>query len=325
MKPTLKIGMAVGFSFLVAIFYWLSFAAVYAVESTSATSTNDQTKPVCGLETALTSLLKIKDSDMEPTERDKSELTARKNVVTEIVNCSLLELEAFKARLDKLDLKHNDKKDSLLREKFYGDIDASKFYFSNVNDKLISSLDIVGIKELAKNIAAWRASYYVPVVSKMNNFVLMLENEQAIKTAKARFGKISFSLSAVRLSESTDIKNLLNKSTEHINKATELNKQAHDLAWNVDLIFDNASSSPTSTADIATSSEATTSVESATSTEATSTDEAVTNSTSTPETATSTPSTDKILPLIKDSLMELKTAYTNYLAISGLVKKYLGL
>jgi hypothetical protein len=286
-----------------------SSAMAETISSTPAIVSSD--KSDCKLQTALDALLRVKDSDFLPGDRAKAELSARKDVISQIAACSVIELDNFKKRLNDLGLKNNDEKDRLLKEKFLGDVDAAKFYFNKVNDGLSDKAELEAVKELAKNIALWRESFYVPALLKINDFLLILENAQAIKTAQNRFDKITFSLSAVKLDEVIEIKDLLDKSSAHIKRGAELNRQAHDLIWNVDLIFNNASSSPSSTA----SAVATTTLE----------EPVALESTSTAEVASTTDALPKILPLVKDSLMELRKAYAAYLSISGIVKKYLGL
>ena len=271
----------------------------------------------CKLDDALKTLLTVKDSDVSSKERDQAELKARKDVLAQIIICSRVEINAFKKRLNDFDLKDNDKKDGLLRDKFLVDIDTAGSYFKDVSDHLSGDLDLAGVKTLAKEFSTWRETFYVPALSNMNDFTLLIQSEQAIKTARARFDKISFSLGAVKLNTATDIKKLLDESDGYIKKGAELNKQAHALAWSANLIFDNsfdsASSSPTSTASTATSSDDAASGTTASSTEV--------NATSPPEVQPVQP----ILPLVRDSLNELKKAYGNYLSISNIVKKYLGL
>lgn len=297
-----------------AIFLAISFLMISPVAAAENVSSTQPVTPLtakdCKLQDSLDALLKIKDSDISSEERNRAELGAREDVISQIVVCSSVELDAFKKRLTDLDLKDSDEKDRLLRDKFLGDIDAGKFYFSKTNDKLASDLELQDIKELARNIALWRESFYVPALSNINDFILVIEDAQAIKTARARFDKISFSLSAVKLNEVIEIKDLLGQASQHIQKGAELSKQAHDLIWDIDLIFNSASSSPTSTPATTTDSDTFT-LNDATSTMV--------------ETASSTDTSPRVLPLVKDSLIELRKAYVAYLSISGIVKKYLGL
>lgn len=284
--------------------------AVFAVSDTSTPANSNQSQEECKLQDAFDILLKVKDSDSSLKNRDQTEINARKDVVKEIIICSNLELDAFKKRLGDLNLKDNDKKDELLKNKFLGAIDAAKSYFTDLTNELSHDLDISGVKKLAQDLSIWRDIYYTPTLTGINDFALVIQNQQAIKTARTRFDKISFSLSAVKLNEVQEIKNLLASSNAHIKKGIDLNTQAHNLIWNTDIVAYNASSSPTST-----EMNATTSVE----------DAAILNSTSTAETSISTESRVIVLPLIKDSLSELKKAYADYILISNIVKKYLGL
>ncbi|MDP3956759.1 MAG: hypothetical protein Q8P97_02070 [bacterium] len=313
-----------GAAIFCSVFYLSLFAAVggtslgvpmaLAEDATGTPPTSAPSGADCKLEDALKALLDVKDSDLSPPDRDQAELNARKGVLSQIVICSEVELGTFKKRLTDLDLKSNDKKDELLRDKFLGDIGTIGSYFSDINNRLAGDIDLEGVKALAKEFSEWRETFYIPTLSNLNDFALVIQNQQAIKTARARFDKIFFSLSAVKLNNTTDIKKLLNESDGYIKKGAELNEQAHALAWTVNLIFDNASSSPTSTAVTTTSSSTATS----TTINASST---ALNATSTPEVQPAQP----ILPLVRDSLGELKKAYGDYLAISNIVKKYLGL
>lgn len=291
---------------LIGSFFILSSAM--AVSETSTPVGSQQDPKECGLQDALEALLKVKDSDPSLRDRDQTEINARKDVIKEIVTCSNLELEAFKKRLEDLNIKDSDARDGTLKNKFMDATDAIKAYLASTTDQLAKDLDLPLVKKLAKELSDWRDTYYIPALTGINDFALVIQNQQAIRTARVRFEKISFSLSAVKLNEVQEIKNLLESSNAHIKKGSELNTQAYNLIWNTNINLAIATSSPTST-----EMNATTSTE----------DVVALNSTSTAETSTSTEPRATALPLIKDSLGELKKAYADYILISGIVKKYL--
>jgi hypothetical protein len=144
------------------------------------------------------------------------------------------------------------------------------------------------------------------------------ETLDATDTAKARYDKIYSTLSAFRLSESPDIKKLLSDSDTLIRESGELNTKAHDLILNTDYVFQLSTSTATTTPSATSTSAEPTST-------ATSTPGASSTSPTASSTATSTPpQSDDVSSLIKASLGKIKDTYTNYLAVSKLVKKIIG-
>ena len=308
----------------------ITFSFYQASAATEATTTNSIGSE-CQLDKALNRLLEVKDSDLATGEREAAELSARKDLLGEIIICSSIEIDALRAKLSGLDLSKNNERDSLLRNKFEGDLDAAAFYYHAATDSLDKTeLTLDEVKTAAKDMLAWRESFYAPLITKVNNFLLVIESAEAIKTAKTRFQKISSTLGAVKLREVREIKRLLNESDTLIKKSEELNGEAHGLVWSIESVFE----SPSSTA--ATSSEETgglTGKDKTPTTIATSTDETQPLDEiglASGETASTTPKAapkaeDQVLTLVKESLGNIKGAYANYLAISSLVRKILGL
>lgn len=286
-----------------------------ALTSTANAASSSDDKLVaqeCKLNEALDKLLSTKDSDLPAADKETAEFDARKEVLNQIVVCSEKEIGDFKARLSNLDLSKNDRKDLLLREKFLGDLDAASFYYEKTKEKLGENLTLDGIKNLAVDILAWRDNFYTPAVSRINDFTLVVGSEQAVKTAKSRFQKISTTLGAIRLSGVSEIKRLLKDSDSLISRAEELNGRAHEMTWEIDQVFDTAvnSSTPASTSSASLKNKEIT------------TDSAIVSGAAANE-ATSTK--NEVLSSVKESLSNLKKAYANYLDISNLVKKILGL
>jgi|SRR3989344_1914842 len=308
----------------------ITFSFYQALAATEATTT-DSAGSECQLDKALNRLLEVKDSDLETGEKEAAEFSARKDLLEEIIICSSIEIDALKAKLFGLDLSKNNERDALLHNKFEGDLDAAAFYYRTTTEGLNKTeLTLDEIKAAAKGMLAWRESFYAPLITKVNNFLLVIENAEAIKTAEIRFQKISSTLGAVKLREVREIKRLLSESDALIKKSVALNGEAHSLVWSIESVFE----SPSSTA--ATSSEETgelTEKDKTLTTIATSTDETRSldeNGLAAGETASTTPKAapraeDRVLPLVKESLGNIKGAYANYLAISGLVRKILGL
>lgn len=179
-------------------------------------------------------------------------------------------------------------------------------YYDSERDLLSGegSIDSEKITSIAKDFKEWRESTYLPLVSQIQNFVLLKQEIKAIQVAEKRLQKVNENLVALGFNpDGKDFSKYILKAKTSIGEASKLNKEAEDLfvSLHVALSADTATSSP---------NEATLS---ATSTHGT-------NATSTPPSPS--PATS-IKDLIKSSLDKIRDAYQSFLDVSGLVRKLL--
>src|SRR3989344_4676580 len=268
-----------------------ALAADKAASSTASSSDAGTADQTCELNQALDTLIAIKDSNIDTQLKAQAELDARKKLLEQTVICSEDEIGSLRDRVNGLSLSSDNEKN--LKDSILKDLDVAISYYEEQGKKITDKASVGDVKQQANDVLAWRASFYDPLVFKVNDFYLITAGGQSIKTAESRFQKIQNTLNALGLGNVEKIKSLLNDSAGYTEDAKDASRKASDLFWNN---INNPSSTPTTT---------TLSVD------------ASSSPTSTTE---KTP-----LSLMQTALLKIKAAYNNYLTISDVVKKILGL
>ncbi|MDP1689098.1 MAG: hypothetical protein Q8L47_03125 [bacterium] len=335
MTQTLRrVGGKIFFSALALSLVVFSGGVNFAKAET-ATTTAQESAPVCELNKALNELLVIKDGSLTGIARDRAEFKARKAVVTQTIICADIEIAGTEASLTGLTLVAPE--DEALRTQFLTSLNASKDQYAIYSDAIATSTGLFDIKNLAEDILTWRKNEYIPLLGQINDFILVISNEQSTKIARARFDKISSTISILRLSNVASIKSLLDGASALTTKADKLNTEAHLLvsAYFVPIPAYSTSSpseilsnktwegKPPTGTDMLYATGTPVFIDSG----FTNTQAVIEN---TDNKATSTPklistSTPTVVSLVKLSIISLKGAYTNYLKISVLVRNILGL
>jgi len=288
---------------------WLvfSFSMVKAAEIKTVSENT------CNIEKSFNDFLEIRDNNkLEKEQKDKEVFTARKNLLENIISCSIKEINDTKTDLS--NLKNLDEKNSSIKDYLNNKFD---YLLSSLKDKdaefQISLEDEDKIKTIAEDLLNWRENEYSDNLKNATNFSLTFKEDEIIKIAEARWQKISSSIKSLLSLKNKEITSLLQESSDKIKAAKDLNKKAYD-----DLISliekqrkeeDKINEIPPLEEAIITSSEK----------------EIPMLQTETSSTASSTPAvTTTPGDNIKESLNKIKDVYQNFFKISSLVKKILG-
>ena len=296
------------------------------------TSTSPVTENVCALQSMLQELLAAKEASSTPIDaKEERERTARLNVLKETIKCMGTEILVISEKLQLLNLNANSERDRLLRDKYAGDFGAASLYLDDIESNITDDMMAENIKQLAADALSWRESFYLPLLARTNDFLLVIESEAAVRTANARYERIFLALQTVRLSELRRIKPLLEDAKSALLRAERINAAAHERIGSLESLFGSTSSTGATTTSVdindATPTSSSTPLDSASSTMATSTPAMIAQSfepssatSSEPEAATPQP---LVINLVKESLQEVKRAYDNYLEISKTVRSLL--
>ncbi len=172
-----------------------------------------------------------------------------------------------------------------------------------------SSVDAAKIKRIAEDFKSWRDATYIPLVTQIQDFILLKQEAKAIQIASLRLQKINENLSSLGYApQGKHFGALVASAGRAIADAANLNRKAAT-AFVAQYVV-------TSTNEMATGTATSIPIQSATSTPS-----------STAQHATSTlPSQPaiSIKDVIRSSLDRIKGAYQNFIDISNLVRKLLG-
>ena len=310
------------------IFFALAFAYSFCLiglslaKAETATSTIPEVAPACELNKAVDELLSIKDGALTGLARDRAEFKARKAVIEQTIICAPEEINQIKEKLEGLVLETPE--DEGMRTQFLASLVTSEESYAKFSEAVSTSIGLTDIKKLAEDILEWRKNDYVPLLSKINDFILVINNEQSIKIARARFDKIKSTITILRLSSVPSIKSLLVESSKLTEKADKLSSDAHKLVLKFYVPTEILSTESTSSVMLVA-----TGTQSLASTTANSSgtvkeikkgiESGIIESTPMPT------STSTVVSLVKSSIGSLKSAYNNYLKISVTVRNILGL
>ncbi len=178
-------------------------------------------------------------------------------------------------------------------------------YYDSERDLLSdpNSVTAEDITTIAKHFKEWRESEYFPLVSKVQDFVLIKQEEKAIQTAEKRLEKVNENLASLGISSNNkSISKYLSKAKSLIDSASELNGEAADLFISRYIA--------TSTEEMAFSTSTPTSTSTSSSSDVNAN-------------ATSTPPLTSVKDLVRLSLDAVKGAYQSFIDVSGLVRKLL--
>ncbi len=211
--------------------------------------------------------------------------------------------------------------------------------YYDAEDQLVNGTSTIttgDIKQIAADFENWRGATYLPLVEQIQDFLLVSQEADAVKTASTRRTKIMNDLNNLGLPAVTNSKTIngdLDDAGKMISAAGELNKQAADLFF--DLYANATSSKPNAESATGTPSStvsleatpldltATSSASGAASSTATSTDLSA-SSTAPVGQATTTVATSSnsisIKGLVKASLDRIRNAYQDFIDISNLVR-----
>ncbi len=264
-----------------AVVFALAFLVVSYPGSATAESAPAVQKVLENTKAYLDDLVTAKDDN---TSNDLSLKIETFKQVLDLSSAETKDLEFKLLTADKEERFEAWKKDSLDK------LARALAYYDSERDLLSDSNSITAedITNIAKHFKEWRESEYLPLVSEVQDFILIKQEMKAIQTAGKRLDKVNENL--VSLGISSDNKNIskyLSKAKSFINSASKLNDEA---------------------ADLFVSRYISTSTEEATSTDAN---------------ATSTPPLTSVKDLVRSSLDAVKGAYQSFIDVSGVVRRLL--
>jgi hypothetical protein len=155
----------------------------------------------------------------------KAELTARREILDILVNCSAEEAQKMQLTLREMTTK--DDEISFVKAQFsnrYG----SAFEFFDSKKRLVAELNLQGSKDMAKEIKEWRAENYAPLSEETANLILWIKNQDLFVTARGRLDRITETVKRFNLQDDEDMAKLLEETTADLVKAEEQNQAAKE-------------------------------------------------------------------------------------------------
>lgn len=152
----------------------------------------------------------------------KSELAARRSLLSQTIVCAKSETESLKANLNDAVI---DPSFQVTRSQLSDKLDSSAAYY-DIELAKVNTAGIGGTKAIAKEILAWRAGTYAPLAANVSNFILWSENQTLFSVADDRLAQIGNLAASVPFSENSQLQSDFQAATVSLQTAESKNSEA---------------------------------------------------------------------------------------------------
>lgn len=192
------------------------FLGLYVTNTTKLA----QAEEACDLGKKLETYTEILKKPDYSNEGIKKELSARKDLLGSSIEC---------AKLDVLSLKNSLQKSPTtvagnLRENLLGSLEEASEYYDQKKE-MIEGLGVQGIKDLSKEIYAWRESTFSVLAKRIKNYLVWQENQDIFTKTEDRLKQINGIISSLKMLDDPDLQNSLHKASVNLLNAKEENNK----------------------------------------------------------------------------------------------------
>lgn len=169
-------------------------------------------------------LASLQEKSRAGLESVRAELALRKRILTATLACSTSDARMLEESIAKLEL--TDPNLQPVRERELQNVrEAIAFYESK--NAAVSTQGIRGTQDIARNVADWRASNYLPLKARVEGLILWTKNQEFFSSAEKRLTQIQKTVSRLQLNENKEVVDLLSQAEEDLSSATKLNASIH--------------------------------------------------------------------------------------------------
>ncbi|MCS6789290.1 MAG: hypothetical protein NZ484_01885 [Patescibacteria group bacterium] len=173
----------------------------------------------------------LNNQNLDYLTRYNKELSLRKEILSNIFECLILESKNYIDVLNKLNIVKPAVGE--MRNKLINELNKSIDYYKFRKDQ-IQSLSLDGLKYTAKSLKEDRESKFIPLNKIINNFILWNKNEELFNLAQNRVIEIEKIINILKSKNNQEIENLFNDIVQKLK--ISLNK--HNNAYNAIDSFD---------------------------------------------------------------------------------------
>jgi len=179
--------------------------------------------PKCQFNAEISQLNKLLLNQNDNQSGVMTELKLRKDILLRTLICGTEEFGTLRAKL--VDLNPINDEAKTIKSRLIKNIDEiSKFYGEQQNK--IGDLGIRGTKDTARATLDWRKANYLPLATKIENFLAWHKNQAMFKSAEDRFVNIRSTIQALKLVEDDGITPIFEEAEGNLKAAAEANNQA---------------------------------------------------------------------------------------------------
>ncbi|MDD2654843.1 MAG: hypothetical protein PHI86_07055 [Candidatus Omnitrophica bacterium] len=198
-----------GFLAMLAVFYPLSIPKAAKAED------------ICNLsEKYKTYTEAVKANDYSEEGLNK-ELLARKDLLSDSIDCAKLDVDSLKESLSK----SPENVSGNLRNDLLTSLEEASSYYDQ-KKLMLDNLGIQGLKDIARSIHTWREDKFSVLAKRIKNFLVWEENQDIFTKTEERLKQITNLISSLKMIEDSNLQNILNKASGNLLNAKDENNKA---------------------------------------------------------------------------------------------------
>ena len=181
-------------------------------------------------------LFEIKDStQISPEEKERLEKESRVKIIFNVVDLSQIQLEELKEAWKNIPNFPEAEDWQKIRELFLREMEKSQEYWGETKDSFEEekeSLDIDGLKILAKKIEKEKTAQIDPVIERASDIIMTFDLTEMLKVVDQRLEKVKSDINKIyskKLTQNPLLKNLLIQTSDYISQAHQYNDRSKQL------------------------------------------------------------------------------------------------
>jgi len=208
---------------LFVILSLILFLSFYFIKSPVSYAQNDNQ---CVFDAKFKELENIlKNPDPDSLKQYNQELSLRKELLSDVLNCLITNNSNLKDNLNQLNITNSLAGD--IKNKIIKKLDEAQEYYEFRKNR-VNDLSIEGLKYTAYSLKTDRESRFIPIENIAEDFILWNKNNELFSFAQKRYDEMNKSIQIFKPEENESIKSALDDAQKKLNDALE----KHNLALN---------------------------------------------------------------------------------------------
>ena len=167
----------------------------------------------------------LKNPDPDYLKQYNQELSLRKELLSDVLNCLITNNSNLKDNLNQLNITNSLAGD--IKNKIIKKLDEAQEYYEFRKNR-VNDLSIEGLKYTAYSLKTDRESRFIPIENIAEDFILWNKNNELFSFAQKRYDEMNKSIQIFKPEENESIKSALDDAQKKLNDALE----KHNLALN---------------------------------------------------------------------------------------------
>ncbi len=203
--------------------------AIITAIPTLASAKTANAESICDLSEKYKTYVEISAKNDYSDDGIKKELSARKNLLAASIDCAQLDVISLKDSL----LSSPENVSGNLRENLLSSLEEALEYY-NQKKAILDELGIQGIKDVSREIYAWRENNFSVLAKRIKNYLVWQENQDIFAKTEDRLKQIENLISSLKMLDDPTLQDISRKASGNLlNAKDENNKTKSNLERNL--------------------------------------------------------------------------------------------